>query len=78
MPGWKSAAYAGPPPTTSARAATPEFVATLNRAGPFGAGNPKPVFATKDLLLVDEPYVMKEKHLKMRLADALRPPESEQ
>lgn len=42
----------------------------LKRLEPFGAGNPKPVFATKDLFLLDEPYVMKEKHLKMRLADA--------
>ncbi|HSK70750.1 MAG TPA: single-stranded-DNA-specific exonuclease RecJ [Pyrinomonadaceae bacterium] len=41
----------------------------LKRFEPFGAGNPKPVFATKDLFLVDEPFVMKEKHLKLRLAD---------
>ena len=34
---------------------------------PFGAGNPKPVFVTKDLILRDEPYVMKEKHLKLKL-----------
>ncbi|HEY8560647.1 MAG TPA: single-stranded-DNA-specific exonuclease RecJ [Pyrinomonadaceae bacterium] len=44
-------------------------VEELKMLEPFGAGNPKPVFATKDLFLVDEPYVMKEKHLKMRLAD---------
>jgi single-stranded-DNA-specific exonuclease len=42
----------------------------LKMLEPFGAGNPKPVFVTKDLFLVDDPYVMKEKHLKMRLADA--------
>jgi single-stranded-DNA-specific exonuclease len=42
----------------------------LKRLEPFWAGNPKPIFATKDLFLLDEPYVMKEKHLKMRLADA--------
>ncbi|MDU6728563.1 MAG: single-stranded-DNA-specific exonuclease RecJ, partial [Bradyrhizobium sp.] len=29
----------------SARAATPELVATLNRAGPFGSGNPEPIVA---------------------------------
>lgn len=34
---------------------------------PFGAGNPKPVFVTKDLILDGEPFVMKEKHLKLRL-----------
>jgi single-stranded-DNA-specific exonuclease len=44
-------------------------VEELKMLEPFGAGNPKPVFVTKDLVLVDEPYVMKEKHLKMRLAD---------
>jgi single-stranded-DNA-specific exonuclease len=36
---------------------------------PFGAGNLKPVFVTKDLYLRDDPYVMKDKHLKMRLHD---------
>jgi len=34
---------------------------------PFGAGNPKPVFVTRDLILRDEPYAMKEKHLKLKL-----------
>ncbi|MBK8303343.1 MAG: single-stranded-DNA-specific exonuclease RecJ [Chloracidobacterium sp.] len=37
---------------------------------PFGAGNPKPVFLTRDLVLRDEPFVMKEKHLKLKLYDA--------
>jgi single-stranded-DNA-specific exonuclease len=45
-------------------------VEELKMLEPFGAGNPKPVFVTRDLFLVDEPFVMKEKHLKMRLADA--------
>jgi single-stranded-DNA-specific exonuclease len=36
---------------------------------PFGAGNPKPVFVTKGLFMRDEPYVMKDKHLKLRLDD---------
>ena len=34
---------------------------------PFGAGNPKPVFVTRGLTIRDEPYVMKEKHLKIWL-----------
>lgn len=34
---------------------------------PFGAGNPKPVFVTRGLVLTDDPYVMKEKHLKLKL-----------
>lgn len=34
---------------------------------PVGQGNPKPIFLTRDLVLTDEPYVMKDKHLKLRL-----------
>jgi single-stranded-DNA-specific exonuclease len=47
-----------------------ELVEDLKRLEPFGQGNPKPVFATKDLILTDEPWIMKEKHLKLKLADA--------
>ena len=36
---------------------------------PFGAGNPKPVFLTKGLLVRDTPFVMKDKHLKLMLED---------
>jgi single-stranded-DNA-specific exonuclease len=46
-----------------------KLVEELSRFEPFGAGNPKPVFVTKDLTLMDDPYVMKEKHLKMYLSD---------
>lgn len=46
-----------------------DLVEDLKKLEPFGAGNPKPVFSTKDLFLLDDPYVMKEKHLKMRLAN---------
>jgi len=45
------------------------IVEELKMLEPFGAGNPKPIFVTKDLFLLDEPLVMKEKHLKFRLAD---------
>lgn len=41
----------------------------LNDFEPFGSGNPKPVFLTKGLRLKGEPFVMKEKHLKLRLRD---------
>ncbi|MFN6964816.1 MAG: single-stranded-DNA-specific exonuclease RecJ [Pyrinomonadaceae bacterium] len=43
------------------------LVEALAAFEPFGAGNPKPVFVTKDLALDGEPLVMKDKHLKMRL-----------
>jgi single-stranded-DNA-specific exonuclease len=46
-----------------------DLVEQLKALEPHGAGNPKPVFVTKNLSLVQEPYVMKEKHLKMRLRD---------
>lgn len=42
----------------------------IKKLEPFGAGNPKPVFVTKDLFLRGEPFVMKEKHLKLQLADS--------
>jgi single-stranded-DNA-specific exonuclease len=43
------------------------MVEELKRLEPFGAGNPKPVFVTKDLYIDEEPFVMKEKHLKLKL-----------
>src|SRR5258708_6914000 len=46
-----------------------KLVDELSTLEPFGAGNTKPIFATKDLLLDAEPLVMKEKHLKMYLRD---------
>jgi len=46
-----------------------DLVEQLRLLEPFGAGNPKPVFVTRDLFLSQEPLVMKQKHLKLRLAD---------
>jgi single-stranded-DNA-specific exonuclease len=50
----------------TARGATPELVATLNRAGPFGAGNPEPVVAlpSHELVFADE---VGQSHLRLRL-----------
>lgn len=47
-----------------------QLVNELAAFEPFGAGNPKPIFVTRDLTLRDEPFVMKEKHLKLKLYDA--------
>jgi single-stranded-DNA-specific exonuclease len=49
----------------SARAVTPEFVKTLDRAGPFGAGNPEPVIAlpSHQLIFADE---VGQAHLRLR------------
>ncbi len=40
----------------------------LRALEPYGAGNPRPLFMTRDLRLLSEPRVMKDKHLKLRLA----------
>jgi single-stranded-DNA-specific exonuclease len=39
----------------------------LEALEPFGAGNPRPVFVTKDLRCLSEPMVIKDQHLKLRL-----------
>jgi single-stranded-DNA-specific exonuclease len=40
----------------------------LRRLEPFGAGNPRPVFATRGLRVMSQPQVIKEQHLKFRVA----------
>jgi single-stranded-DNA-specific exonuclease len=40
----------------------------LDALEPFGAGNPRPVFATRNLRCLSEPTVIKDRHLKLRLA----------
>ncbi|CAN5390439.1 hypothetical protein BH10ACI3_BH10ACI3_09360 [soil metagenome] len=51
-----------------------DLIEGFARFEPFGAGNPKPVFVTRDLVLREDPYVMKDKHLKLKLVgDANRP-----
>ena len=40
----------------------------LEALEPFGAGNPRPVFVTKNLRSLSEPAVIKDRHLKLRLA----------
>jgi single-stranded-DNA-specific exonuclease len=46
------------------------LVEDIKKLEPFGAGNPKPVFVTRDLVLSDEPFIMKEKHLRLKLRDS--------
>jgi single-stranded-DNA-specific exonuclease len=41
-----------------------ELCSELEALEPFGAGWPKPVFVTRDLRVVGEPRVLKERHLK--------------
>ena len=35
---------------------------------PFGAGNPRPVFVTRGFRVMSEPQIIKEQHLKLRVA----------
>lgn len=40
----------------------------LQALEPFGAGNTRPVFVTRSLRCLSEPLILKDKHLKLRLA----------
>lgn len=40
----------------------------VRRLEPCGFGNPTPVFAARDVRVVDTPRILKEKHLKLRVA----------
>ena len=51
-----------------AEALTLALAEELRALEPYGAGNPRPLFMTRELRLLSEPRVMKEKHLKLRLA----------
>jgi single-stranded-DNA-specific exonuclease len=51
-----------------AEAITFELANQLRALEPFGAGNPRPVFLTRNLRVMTEPRVMKEQHFKLRLA----------
>lgn len=50
----------------SAGALTPALAQGLEAAGPFGAGNPEPVFVLADHYVIDA-LVLKEQHIKLRL-----------
>ena len=45
-----------------------DFWEALQKLEPFGSGNPAPVFVARDAKLVQPPRIMKEKHLKLRVA----------
>jgi single-stranded-DNA-specific exonuclease len=42
----------------------------LRALEPFGAGNPRPVFMTRNFRVLSEPQIIKEQHLKLRVAGA--------
>jgi len=47
---------------------TPEFFQLLKQLEPFGVGNPEPVFAAHDVLLTAPPRIVKDKHVRFRVA----------
>ena len=57
-----------------AEAVTYQLANALRQLEPFGAGNACPVFCTRNLRRLAEPQVIKDKHLKMRLAGAQNRP----
>lgn len=46
---------------------TPELLQALKLMEPFGVGNPEPVFSARDVRLTAPPYILKEKHVKLKL-----------
>src|SRR5688572_967530 len=50
-----------------AEAITFQMANELSSLEPFGAGNPRPVFMTRNLRRVGEPRILKERHLKMHV-----------
>ena len=51
-----------------AETVTFQLARELQALEPFGAGNARPVFATRNLRCLSEPQVLKDRHLKLRLA----------
>jgi single-stranded-DNA-specific exonuclease len=52
---------------------TPDLFQALERLEPFGQGNPEPVFAARGVRLMAPPKLLKDKHVKLRLAAGLGP-----
>ncbi len=46
---------------------TPELLKKLRLLEPFGQGNREPVFLVRSVTIAEEPVLLKEKHLKLRL-----------
>ncbi len=47
---------------------TPQFVRELEQLGPYGFGNPRPVFSARHAHLSGRPRLLQEKHLKCQVA----------
>jgi single-stranded-DNA-specific exonuclease len=52
---------------------TPELFQALERLEPFGQANPEPIFSARGVRLMAPPKILKDKHVKLKLAAALEP-----
>jgi single-stranded-DNA-specific exonuclease len=50
---------------------TPDLFQALCRLEPFGMGNPEPVFSAYDVRMMAPPRVIKDKHVKLKLAPSV-------
>jgi single-stranded-DNA-specific exonuclease len=50
---------------------TPDLFQALDRLEPFGQGNPEPVFSASAVRLMAPPRILKDKHVKLKLAAAI-------
>ena len=53
----------------TASACTPNLVEEIEKAGPFGSGNPEPVFGLKAVRLRHRPEIFKEQHFRFHIDD---------
>src|ERR1700751_115388 len=52
---------------------TPDLFQALEQLEPFGQGNPEPVFSARAVRLMAPPKIIKDKHIKLKLAAAFAP-----
>ena len=62
---------------TSLDSVQPELFEALKRMEPFGMGNRQPIFSARGVRLMTPPRIMKERHIKLRVAGVLAEPELE-
>ena len=53
---------------------SPELFQALERLEPFGQANPEPIFSARAVRLMAPPKILKDKHVKLKLAAAIAPP----